>query len=283
MPESKNIIVFGHNGQVATALRGLISDQAIFFSSAEANFLDPKKVIEKLELHKPRIVINASAYTNVDKAEDEKDICFSINSLTPSVISKWCKDNNSTLIHYSTDYVFNGKGDRPWLETDPTEAINWYGHSKLEGEKNIIASKCLYFILRISWVHSPWGSNFPKTILRLAKEKEELKVVNDQWGAPTDARDVAKVTAQLCELIKTNKQPDHGIYHLRFSDYMTWYAFAKKIIDDATKMGDQIKVKNIIPILSEDFQSKAKRPKNSRLGSLYNQSTIFNLESKFSK
>lgn len=265
------ILVFGKKGQVASALQELLPS-ATFLSSSEADFLHPQEVLEKLNEIKPQIVINASAYTLVDKAEDEKDKCLMINAKTPGLIAEWCAQNKVALIHYSTDYVFSGEGSRPWVETDTTDPVNYYGQSKLAGEKAILAQNAQSYILRISWVHSPWGSNFPKTILRLAKEREELKIVNDQWGAPTDARDVAQVTVNLAEQIQKKIAPKAGIYHLKFSDYITWYEFAKQTVENAKNAGEDIKVKNILPITSEEFPTKAKRPKNSRLGSLYKES-----------
>lgn len=260
------ILVFGKNGQIATALREILPD-ATFLSSQEANFLDPQGVVDVLNKIKPTVVINASAYTAVDQAEQEKDKALTINATTPGAIAKWCCEHSATMIHYSTDYVFSGEGERPWLETDPTSPVNWYGETKLRGEKAIQDAGCPAYIFRISWVYSPWGTNFPKTILRLANEREELKIVNDQWGAPTDARDVAKLTAQLANsLEKKSDCPATGIYHLRFEDFQTWYQFAQKIITDARTAGLLLKVQQISPVTSDEFPTAAKRPKNSRLG-----------------
>lgn len=260
------ILVFGKNGQVATALRELLP-QAVFLDSQEADFQNPNLVVEILNQHKPQIVINASAYTAVDKAEDERDKALIINATTPGKIAAWCHQNNAVLIHYSTDYVFKGDGDRPWLEDDATSPVNWYGETKLQGEKAILASKCQAYIFRISWVYSPWGQNFPKTILRLAKEREQLSIVNDQWGAPTDARDVAKVTASLATKLQNHQQvPAPGIYHLRFEDYQTWFQFALRTVEEARKSGEALKVQEIRPVSSAEFPTKAKRPANSRLG-----------------
>lgn len=262
------ILVFGKNGQVSTALREILPD-ATFLSSQEANFLNPQGILEALNQLKPSVVINASAYTAVDKAEQDKETALTINATTPGTIAKWCAEHNATLIHYSTDYVFNGEGERPWLETDPTSPVNWYGETKLRGEKAIQESGCKAYIFRISWVYSPWGSNFPKTILRLAHEREELKIVNDQWGAPTDARDVAKLTAHLAGNLDKNAEcPAPGIYHLRFEDFQTWYQFAQRIVSDARTAGVPLKVTQISPVTSEEFPTPAKRPKNSRLGTI---------------
>lgn len=260
------LLVFGKNGQVATALSQHFPDTP-FLGSDIANFLDPQNILRHLNSIKPRIVINASAYTAVDKAESEREVALQINAATPGVIAKWCKDNDAYLIHYSTDYVFKGDGQEPWTEDAPTDPINWYGATKLKGEQAVLESGCRSYIFRISWVHSPWGNNFPKTILRLAQEREHLNVVNDQWGAPTDARDVATTTANLVKNLTNGREPaTPGIYHLCYEEYQTWYDFAVKIIEKARSDGILVAVKSITPISSEQFPTPAKRPKNSRLG-----------------
>lgn len=263
------ILVFGKNGQVATALREVLPS-ATFLDSKEADFLYPEKIVALLDNMKPRVIINASAYTAVDKAEDEREASLTINAKTPGVIAQWCKKNNGVLIHYSTDYVFQGDGDRPWLEDDETSPVNWYGETKLQGEMAILESQCVAYIFRISWVYSPWGHNFPKTILRFAKEREQLSVVNDQWGAPTDARDVARVTSKLATKLESGEKcPSPGIYHLRFEEYQTWHQFATSVVEKARQAGEELKVKEIRPVTSAEFPTKAKRPANSRLGSKY--------------
>jgi len=214
------ILVFGKNGQVATALREILPE-AIFLGSEAANFLSPESVIQALETHKPTVIINAAAYTQVDKAETERDAALTINAKTPGTIAQWCKSHNALLIHYSTDYVFDGSGDKPWLETDTPNPQNYYGLSKWEGEKAIQASGCKHYIFRVSWVYSPWGANFKKTILRLAQEREELKIVADQWGSPTKAEDIAGASQEF------------GLYHWRFSEYTTWHQFAMTIVEEA--------------------------------------------------
>lgn len=266
------ILVFGKNGQVASALSYLLPE-AIFLGSHEANFLHPQNVLDQLNSKKPKIIINASAYTAVDKAESEKEHALQINSTTPGLIAKWCKENDACLVHYSTDYVFRGDGDQPWTEDSPTDPINWYGKTKLLGEQEILASECKAYIFRISWVYSPWGNNFPKTILKLAQEREHLNIVNDQWGAPTDARSVAKSTAKLVLNLEQGNEPTApGIYHLRYEEYQTWYEFALKTIENARKDGAQLAVKTISPVSSAEFPTPAARPKNSRLGTKYSNS-----------
>lgn len=263
------ILVFGKFGQVASALQEILP-HATFLSSKESDFLNPESVIAELERHRPKIIINASAYTAVDKAEDERAESLKINAETPGLIALWCKKNQATLIHYSTDYVFSGLGEAPWVESDLTSPVNWYGETKLIGENLILEAGCAAYIFRISWVYSPWGQNFKKTILRLAKERTELNIVEDQWGAPTDARDVANLTARLVMKVEQNLPcPLPGIYHLRFEEYQSWYQFALRIVEQARSSDEHLTLQKILPIASEAYPTKAKRPKNSRLGSIY--------------
>lgn len=259
------ILVFGKNGQVATALQQILPD-AVFLGSEVANFLNPDSVSAALDSYKPNVVINAAAYTQVDKAETEREAALTINAKTPGVIAEWCKNHGALLVHYSTDYVFDGSGERPWVETDTPNPVNYYGLSKWEGEKAIQASGCKHYIFRVSWVYSPWGNNFKKTILRLAQEREELKIVADQWGAPTRAEDIAAETKAVVGRYLRGDGPEFGIYHWRFAEYMTWHQFAVGIVEEAKTQGLAVKVKNILPIATEAFPTPAKRPRNSRLG-----------------
>jgi dTDP-4-dehydrorhamnose reductase len=266
------ILVFGKNGQVATALRELYQQTKVpakFIGSDEANFLDTASVVRVLEENHPTIVINAAAYTQVDKAESEKENALTINATTPGEIAKWCKKNDALLVHYSTDYVFDGTGEKPWLETDTPNPVNYYGYSKWQGEKAIQASGCKHYLCRVSWVYSPWGHNFKKTILRLAAEREELKIVADQWGSPTRAEDIAKRTAEFVFKYEQGFAPAFGIHHWRFDDYTTWHQFALDIIAEARAAGTPLKVQSILPIRTEEFPTPARRPKNSRLGSVH--------------
>lgn len=263
------VLVFGKNGQVAKSLSALMPE-ALYFSSVEAPFTEPQKVLELLKTHQPKTVINAAAYTAVDKAESERDLALQINATTPGLIAKWCAQNNATLIHFSTDYVFDGTGTKPWVETDTPNPINWYGHTKWEGEKLIQAAGATSYIFRIAWVYCEWGINFRNTIRRLACERKELKIVNDQWGSPTHAMDVANEVCEWLKKIKLNiNAPAPGVYHLCFSPYCTWYDFAQEIVKDAKLEGLPVVVETLLPISSEEYPTPARRPKNSRLGSVY--------------
>lgn len=263
-------LVFGKNGQVARALSE-IAPEWIYLSSQEAPFTDTKRVLAHLNTIRPQVVINAAAYTAVDKAETEQDLAFQVNAKTPGIIADWCAENSATMIHYSTDYVFDGTGDRPWVETDQPNPINWYGQTKWDGEKLIQGSGCHHYIFRVSWVYSPWGNCFPNTILRLAQEKEELRIVSDQWGAPTDARDVARVTTDLMKkILRSEGQPEGGIYHLCFEPYTSWYLFSRKIIEIYRQSDINIRTKSLIPISTSELPTSARRPLNSRLGTIRN-------------
>lgn len=261
------ILVFGKNGQVGTALRQALPE-AIFVGRDVANFLQPQSVLKFLDQYRPNVIVNAAAYTQVDKAESEQDAAMAINAKTPQAIAEWCKRHGALLVHYSTDYVFDGTGEKPWIETDQPNPINLYGLSKWEGEKSIQASGCKNYIFRVSWVYSPWGQNFKKTILRLAQERTELKIVADQWGAPTKAEDIATETKKVLERYLHGAPLEFGIHHWRFSEYTTWHQFAVNIVEEAKKEGLSLKVKYILPIHTEAYPTPAKRPKNSRLGSM---------------
>ena len=264
------ILVFGKVGQVAQALQADLREfQVEYFDRDLVDFLNPEKVIALLEEKKPRLVINASAYTQVDKAETEKDLAMQINAHTPTQIAQWCASHKVPMIHFSTDYVFNGQGEAPWLENMPTDPVNYYGLTKLTGDLGIQNSGCRHFIFRISWVYAPWGHNFPKTILRLAQEREELKIVSDQVGSPTDAREVSYFIKLLLNKDGTDLNLESGVYHLSFKKVMTWFDLANLTIAEARQKNIPLKVKQVLPIPSSAFPTPAKRPLNSRMDTLH--------------
>lgn len=266
------ILVFGKDGQVAQALQRYITGYNVeFYGREEVNFFEPEKVISLLDKKKPELVINASAYTQVDKAETERDLALKINATTPGAIASWCAKHQVAMVHFSTDYVFDGKGQKPWLEDMPTNPVNYYGETKNQGDRLIQESGCKYYILRVSWVYAPWGHNFPKTILKLAKEKEELSIVNDQVGSPTDAREIATFISLALNEKGTDLTLKSGVYHLRFKPYITWFDVATRTIEEAKQKGEILKVKKVNPIPSSDFPTLAKRPLNSRLDTIYPQ------------
>ncbi len=243
-----SIVVLGKSGQVAKALAEVLP-HATFLGRTE---FDLAEKLDLTKLGKPEVIINAAAYTAVDKAESEPQICNRINAEAVAEIAAYCAANNITLVHYSTDYVFNGKGDKSFTEDDTANLfpLNTYGASKLTAEKAIAASGCKYYILRTSWVYSHESANFVKTMLRLGAERPELKIVADQIGSPTSAEDIAVNTLKLLD-----KNAPQGIYHFVPDEQISWADFAKMIIP-------QVK---IIPIPSSEYPTPAQRPHNSRL------------------
>ncbi len=265
------VVVFGKNGQIAQAF-GELAPQWTYLSSQDAPFTDEKKVLAHLHRLQPQIIINAAAYTAVDKAESERELAVQINATIPGVLAKWSAQNNAHLIHFSTDYVFNGTGETPWVETDKPDPVNWYGHSKWQGDQLILSSDCQHSLFRISWVYSHHGHNFRNTIRRLACEKKELRIVNDQWGAPTSARSVTQALTPLVQQsLNGTMALTKGLYHLQFEPYTTWYDFALRIIEEARNEGLPVMIENVIGIPTEAYPTPARRPKNSRLGTLHPQ------------
>jgi dTDP-4-dehydrorhamnose reductase len=217
----------------------------------------------------------------VDQAETDVETAHLLNALAPAVLAAEAKACHAWLVHYSTDYVFNGSGFKPWLETDQTGPLNVYGRTKLQGEQAIIESGCQYLIFRTSWVYSARGRNFAKTILRAAQEKEQLRVVNDQFGAPTGAELLADVTAHCVR--QALQQPQlsaqlSGLYHLASAGVTTWYDYARFLIELARELGMNMKAQanSVSPITTQAYPLPALRPLNSRLAA-HKLQTTFNL------
>lgn len=257
------ILIFGGSGQVARALAKRLPD-AIIVGREQADFLKPETIIATLEKHKPEIIINAVAYTAVDKAESEELQALQINALTVGLIAEWSKKYDALLIHYSTDYVFDGSGTKAWKESDKTAPLSAYGRSKLLGEKEIANSGCRHFIFRLCWVYDETGKNFVNTMLRLGKEKTELNVVADQVGAPTYAGDIAEATLKAIAKPKAAS----GVYHFCNSGETSWAGFAESIFAEAN-----LPV-NVNPITTAQYPTPAKRPANSRMDTRKFRSTF---------
>ena len=226
-----------------------------------------------------KIVVNAAAYTAVDKAESEPDLARTINALAPARMAAELVKTGGTLIHYSTDYVFDGSKTGAYVETDPTGPLGVYGRTKLEGEQGIIATGCQHVILRTSWVYDVRGKNFLRTVLRLAKDRDELRMVGDQFGAPTWARTIAEATTAIAvQILRHLGSVDcdaRGVFHLTSAGETTWAGFARAILEDyedlvdwpaeTGEFGGELKAKRVVDITTAEYPTPAKRPQNSVL------------------
>ncbi|NMB95219.1 MAG: dTDP-4-dehydrorhamnose reductase [Clostridiaceae bacterium] len=255
------ILVTGSNGQLGSEIRELTKNDGtnVYFYTdvSELDITDKSAVNKFIENQQIDIVVNCAAYTQVDKAEEEEKTAFLINATAPGNLAEACKKYDATLFHISTDYVFDGSNNVPYIETESTSPLGVYGRSKLEGEEFIQQSGCNYLIIRTSWLYSSFGNNFVKTIARLSSEKDELKVVFDQIGTPTYARDLATV---IFAIIQNDQFKDRkGVYHYSNEGVCSWYDFAKAIND---LFGNNC---NIIPCHSDEFPAKVPRPHYSVL------------------
>jgi len=270
------ILLFGKNGQVGWELQRSLAPLgelvALDFDSPgplSADFSQPESLAATVRAVAPQIVVNAAAHTAVDRCEGEPALAKTINAGAPAVLAREAAALGAWLVHYSTDYVFDGSGSAPWTEDAPTGPLNVYGHSKLGGEIAVRASGCRHLILRTSWVYAARGANFARTILRLAAERDRLTVIDDQIGAPTGADLLADVTAHAlrCAL----KQPElAGTYHAVAAGETSWHAYAQYVIEFARAAGQPIRVAKdaIAPIPSSAFPAPARRPQNSRMATL---------------
>ncbi|MDB3895684.1 dTDP-4-dehydrorhamnose reductase [Alphaproteobacteria bacterium] len=250
------ILVFGEKGQIAQELSQY--DDIKCFGREVVDFLQPETLKKFIEIKKPTLVINAAAYTDVDKAENEKEAATIINGIAPAKIAQACEQFGIPLIHFSSDYVFSGKIGRPWKPDDKPEPVNTYGYSKLLGEQAIMSSSARAVIIRTSWVFSSFGNNFVKTIFKLSKKHGSIKVVDDQIGGPTSAHSLAKNSIKIARHMTHSSHPG-GIYHLSGTANLSWYKFAKQIVK-------QIESKMVIlPVRSSEYRLTALRPKNSCL------------------
>ena len=268
--DSARILLIGSNGQVGHELVKTLAPlgEVIATDRASLDLGDEGAIRTLVRQLRPGLVVNAAAYTAVDKAETETELAFAINARAPAVLAQEAANLGAWLVHYSTDYVF--AGDRPqgaYAETDPTGPVNAYGRSKLAGEEAIAAVGGAHLILRTSWVYGVHGANFVKTIVRLAREREQLSVVADQIGAPTSSRLIAETTAQLLtQLPDDGDDAASGIYHLQGAGEASWFEFASAIVDRLRSVDAQpVRCRDIRPIPSSAYPTPARRPANSRL------------------
>lgn len=276
-----NILLFGKGGQVGWELQRSLSVfgtvTALDFDSTEhcGDFANPAGVAETVRALRPDVIVNAAAHTAVDKAESEVDFARTLNATTPGAIALEAAKLGAWLVHYSTDYVFDGSGSRPWVETDAPAPLSVYGRTKLEGEQLIAQSGARHLILRTSWVYAARGGNFAKTMLRLAQERERLTVIDDQWGAPTGADLLADVTAHAIRHLQQHPG-DAGLYHLVAAGETNWNEYAKYVLAVAARhpVAEKIIAKEVAPVPTSAFPTPAVRPHNSRLDTTKLRSTF---------
>ncbi|WP_396429888.1 dTDP-4-dehydrorhamnose reductase [Limnohabitans sp.] len=268
------ILLLGHNGQVGWELQRSLAPLGEVLaldrhSTAWCGDLSqPERMAQTVQAWRPDVIVNAAAHTAVDKAESELELARCLNAAAPAALALAAAEVGALLVHYSTDYVFSGQGDRPWQETDATGPLSVYGQTKLEGEQAIVASGCKHLIFRTSWVYAARGGNFARTMLRLAGERERMTVIDDQHGAPTGADLIADVTAHaIRQLMQPQSASLAGIYHLVASGETTWHGYASHVIAQARHIQPQLalKVTDMAPVPTSAFPTPAQRPLNSRL------------------
>lgn len=266
------ILLFGSNGQVGWELQRSLAPlgelvalnrQSTAWCGDMANLAG---LVKTLRLVRPDVVVNAAAYTAVDRAENEPLTAHAVNALAPALLAEEARKLGALLVHYSTDYVFDGHGHVPWLESAATGPLGVYGQTKLEGEKLIQSAWDRHLIFRTSWVYSARGGNFAKTMLRLATERETLTVINDQFGAPTGAELLADVTAHCIRHV-LQRSVGTGLYHLAAAGEVTWHGYAEHVLAQARHNANfpPLVTKEITPVPSSAFKTAATRPLNSRL------------------
>ncbi len=288
------ILLTGENGQIGFELHRLLPalGQVVAPDRQQLDLLDPGSIRRTVRDVRPRLIVNAAAYTAVDGAETDQTNAHAINAEAPAILAEEAKKIGAALVHYSTDYVFDGSKKAPYEETDTTNPINVYGKTKLAGEQAVRSSGVPHLIFRTAWVYATRGRNFPLTILRLATEREELKIVCDQIGAPTCAADIAAATTKiLANIYSQNNEAAAfskitGTYHMTAAGQTTWYDFAKAILDEASHtsqvlswfaaatQGRPLLARRIIPILASEYGSRTPRPaysvlSNSRLAQTF--------------
>ena len=269
------ILLLGQGGQVGWELQralaplgevvGLDHDSAANPGGLHGDFSRPEALAATVAAVKPDLIVNAAAHTAVDKAESEPELARAINATAPAVLARCAAETGAWLVHYSTDYVFDGSGDAARDEDAATGPLSVYGQTKLEGEQLIRASGCRHLILRTSWVYAARGGNFARTMLRLAAERERLTVIDDQIGAPTGADLLADLTAQMARQAMNSEIDLSGVYHAVAAGETSWHGYASFVIEQARQRGRELKVQTIDPVPTSAFPTPARRPHNSRL------------------
>jgi dTDP-4-dehydrorhamnose reductase len=265
------ILITGVSGQIGSEAGSHFAGFATVIAPdrGRLDLSQPSALAARLEDLAPDVIVNSAAYTAVDRAEDERDLAFTVNAESPAVMARWAAARSVPLIHLSTDYVFDGSGAQPWREDDPVAPLNAYGASKRAGEEGIRAAGGPHLIARTSWIYAAHGANFLRTISRLAREREELRIVDDQIGAPTSAAFVAATLAaiaraNLADLASAFASVD-GTVHVAASGHTSWHGFAAAIVEGLRRRGVALALDRLLPIPSKDYPTKALRPMNSRL------------------
>jgi len=265
------MMVTGVTGQVGGALIEVLgpAGSIIAASRNELDLARPDRIASALDCIGPDLIVNAASYTAVDRAEEEKEMAFRVNAEAPGVIARWAVDHEIPLIHFSTDYVFDGAGSRPWREDDPASPLSVYGASKLAGDEAVRSAGGPHLIVRTSWVYAARGTNFLRTIARLASERKELRIVADQVGAPTSAWLIAKAVGGIIgpgdSPLAERFAASQGAVNIAASGETSWYGLAVAIVEGLKARGVTLAVESIVPIATTDYPTKAKRPANSRL------------------
>ena len=277
------ILLLGKNGQVGWELQRSLAPlgEVLALDRHSTDFCgdlsQPERLAQTVLTWRPDVIVNAAAHTAVDKAESEPELARCLNATAPAALARAAADVGAWLVHYSTDYVFNGQGEQPWQEGDATGPLSVYGQTKLAGEQHIAASGCKHLIFRTSWVYAARGGNFVRTMLRLAGERERLTVIDDQRGAPTGADLIADVTAHaIRQAMGTQGASLSGVYHLVASGETSWHGYAHHVIAQARQIlpASGLKVTEIAPGPTSAFPTPAQRPHNSRLSTHKLQKTF---------
>ena len=275
------ILLFGKGGQVGWELQRSLTPLgevvALDHDSADycGNFSDHAGLLDTVRDVKPGIIVNAAAHTAVDKAESEPDLVRTLNATAPGLLAQEAQRIGAWFVHYSTDYVFDGSGERPWCETDTPAPLSVYGQTKFEGEQLIQAACQQHLIFRTSWVYAARGGNFARTMLRLAQERDRLTVIDDQFGAPTGAELLADVTAHALQQV-LRVPTDAGLYHLVASGETSWWGYANHVLTEAKRLQPtlHLKASEVLAVPSSAFATAAQRPHNSRLDTRKLQTTF---------
>lgn len=271
IPDPRTILLLGKNGQVGWDLQKALAPlgKLVALDVEDLDLTQPDAIRETVRNIRPHLIVNAAAYTAVDKAEEEPQLAMALNAEAPAILAEEAQRSGAALVHYSTDYVYDGEKDEPYTEADAPNPLSVYGKSKLAGDQAIQAAGIPYLIFRTSWVYGSRGNNFLLTMQRLAREKDEMRIIDDQTGAPTWCRVLARSTANILEQILSESSPEDmkrfrqasGIYHMTCSGQTSWYGFAQAIVEQ-TPITDAAR---LIPIPTSEYPTPARRPMNSVL------------------